>query len=308
MIENGIDPNNNWGIQRFSHLEIPTTKYQYLVGITIWYPRVSSLISLSMFNHWYQSFTCMLGQHRSQLLKTQNRSHNFKWIDFPKNKNKKKLRKSSLLMKCSKLTRYFNNYTNSATCREHTMLLSSPHSDIHDIRQSILSSSSSKRSLDLCTLMMLVIFFFWSNHLQILLWSLQTSVFGFWLLCRAWSKSPRSTKGGHSITRTSGGSMAKRGCGTTRTAWGGKPAAQTHLWTSSWPRMPISSWVRWAPHGARWLTVCGAPVGRRWPATSASTRIGTGRVSRVSPFRRPPGEATLCKISRTTWKNLIIQG
>ena len=67
-------------------------------------------------------------------------------------------------MKCSKLTRYFNNNTDSATCREHTMLSSSPHSDIHDIRQSILSSSLSNR-LDLCTSMMLVVFF-WSNHLQ----------------------------------------------------------------------------------------------------------------------------------------------
>jgi hypothetical protein len=34
-------------------------------------------------------------------------------------------------------------------------------------------------------------------------------------------------------------------------------------------------------------------VGRRWPATSASTRIGTGRVSRVSPFWRETPERSL---------------
>ena len=34
---NGIDPNNNLGTQRFSHLDRPT-KYQYLTGITILIP------------------------------------------------------------------------------------------------------------------------------------------------------------------------------------------------------------------------------------------------------------------------------
>ena len=33
MVWNGIDPNSNSGIQRFSHLEAPT-EYQYLTGIT----------------------------------------------------------------------------------------------------------------------------------------------------------------------------------------------------------------------------------------------------------------------------------
>ena len=33
----GAHPNNNLGIQRFSHLDIPT-KYQYLTGITILIP------------------------------------------------------------------------------------------------------------------------------------------------------------------------------------------------------------------------------------------------------------------------------
>ena len=37
MVLNGIDPNTNSGIQRFSHLDIPT-KYQYLTGITILIP------------------------------------------------------------------------------------------------------------------------------------------------------------------------------------------------------------------------------------------------------------------------------
>lgn len=78
-------------------------------------------------------------------------------------------------MKLSKLTRYFDN-TDSATCRKHTMFLKSPHSDIPDIRQSILSSFSSKR-LDLCPLMMLV--FFRSNQFQILSWLLPTSVSAF---------------------------------------------------------------------------------------------------------------------------------
>jgi hypothetical protein len=34
MVQSGIDPKNNSGIQRYSHLDIPT-KYQYLTGITI---------------------------------------------------------------------------------------------------------------------------------------------------------------------------------------------------------------------------------------------------------------------------------
>ena len=217
-------------------------------------------------------------------------------------------------MKCSKLTRYFDSI-DSATCREHTALLSSPHSDIdpwYHIRHSTLSSFSLKNDWICVPWCMIDVSFplNWSNNRFQVLWSwlLQTSVsIGFWLLCRAWSKSPRSTKGGHSTTRTSGGSMAKRGCGTTRTALAGKPAAPTHLWTSSWPQTPISSWGRWGPHGAPWLTVCGEPVGRRWPATSAWTRIGTGRVDeRVSRSdRETPGEVTLCKISRTTCKKLI---
>ena len=34
MFQNGIDPNNNTGVQRFSHLDIHT-QYQYLIGATI---------------------------------------------------------------------------------------------------------------------------------------------------------------------------------------------------------------------------------------------------------------------------------
>ena len=34
MIYNGIDPNNNYVKQRFSHLDIPT-KYQYLTSIIV---------------------------------------------------------------------------------------------------------------------------------------------------------------------------------------------------------------------------------------------------------------------------------
>jgi hypothetical protein len=33
MVQNSVDPNNNSGIQRLSHLDIPT-KYQFLSGIT----------------------------------------------------------------------------------------------------------------------------------------------------------------------------------------------------------------------------------------------------------------------------------
>lgn len=34
MIHNGIDPNMDLGVQRFSHLEVPI-KYQYLIGCTM---------------------------------------------------------------------------------------------------------------------------------------------------------------------------------------------------------------------------------------------------------------------------------
>ena len=37
MLKNGIDPNNDSGIQRCSHFDTPT-KYQYLTGITILIP------------------------------------------------------------------------------------------------------------------------------------------------------------------------------------------------------------------------------------------------------------------------------
>ena len=37
MVYNGIDSNNNFSIQRFSHLDIPT-KYQYLIDIAILIP------------------------------------------------------------------------------------------------------------------------------------------------------------------------------------------------------------------------------------------------------------------------------
>ena len=70
-------------------LRYPPPNINLWLVLQFWYPRVSSLISLSMFNYWYQSFTYMLIQHWSQLLKTQNGSHNFKWIDLPKNKNKR---------------------------------------------------------------------------------------------------------------------------------------------------------------------------------------------------------------------------
>ena len=37
MVYNDIESNNNLGIQRFSHFDIPS-KYQYLTGITIGIP------------------------------------------------------------------------------------------------------------------------------------------------------------------------------------------------------------------------------------------------------------------------------
>ena len=37
MVKNGIDPNNNPGMQRFSDLDIPT-KYQNLIGVIILIP------------------------------------------------------------------------------------------------------------------------------------------------------------------------------------------------------------------------------------------------------------------------------
>ena len=37
MIETGVDPSANSGVQRFFHLDIPT-KYQYLCGIIVLIP------------------------------------------------------------------------------------------------------------------------------------------------------------------------------------------------------------------------------------------------------------------------------
>ena len=45
--QNSFNPNNNLGIQIFSHLDIPT-KYQYLTGTSILILRVGSLILLLM--------------------------------------------------------------------------------------------------------------------------------------------------------------------------------------------------------------------------------------------------------------------
>ena len=47
MVQNGIDPNNNLGIQRFSYLDIPS-KYQCLTGNTILILTGRSLLPLSM--------------------------------------------------------------------------------------------------------------------------------------------------------------------------------------------------------------------------------------------------------------------
>ena len=37
IVENGIDPNNNSSIQRFSYVDIPIN-YQYLIGVTMLIP------------------------------------------------------------------------------------------------------------------------------------------------------------------------------------------------------------------------------------------------------------------------------
>ena len=59
---NGLDPNSNSGIPRFSHIDIPTT-YQYLIGITILIPTGRFLDTIIGGDHWSHAFTCTLDQH-----------------------------------------------------------------------------------------------------------------------------------------------------------------------------------------------------------------------------------------------------
>jgi hypothetical protein len=65
MVWNGINPNNNSGIQRFSHLDIPT-KYQCLIGITILIPTGRFFDSIIDVHYGCHAFTCILVQHWSR--------------------------------------------------------------------------------------------------------------------------------------------------------------------------------------------------------------------------------------------------
>ena len=61
MIYNGSDPNNNTGIQRFTHLHIPTT-YQCLIAMTISTPTGEYLILLLMLMIGTMAITYILDQ------------------------------------------------------------------------------------------------------------------------------------------------------------------------------------------------------------------------------------------------------
>jgi hypothetical protein len=56
IFENGIDPINNSGIQRFSHLDIPPN-FNSCSVLQFWYPRVGSLLPLSNIEYWIHAFT-----------------------------------------------------------------------------------------------------------------------------------------------------------------------------------------------------------------------------------------------------------
>ena len=61
-VSNDVDPNNNLGIQRFSHLEIPT-KYQYLTDFTNLVPVGRLFDSIIDVAYWYHAFTYIPAQH-----------------------------------------------------------------------------------------------------------------------------------------------------------------------------------------------------------------------------------------------------
>lgn len=56
MVHNGIEPNDNYGLQSFFHLEIPI-KYQHLISITILTPTCGFLDTIIGVDQRYHAFT-----------------------------------------------------------------------------------------------------------------------------------------------------------------------------------------------------------------------------------------------------------
>ena len=62
MLKKGIDPNNNSGIQRFSHFHLPT-KYQCMTDVTNVIPLNRFFTATVVVDYWYHAFTYIPAQH-----------------------------------------------------------------------------------------------------------------------------------------------------------------------------------------------------------------------------------------------------